>query len=225
MGFSLRRFLLASLSRQDVGIGQLDWKYLRFSYSQYGEDIIAGALLNKPTGFYVDVGAYHPIVISNTYLFYRQGWRGICIDANPGALELFKQKRPRDILVHSAVSEQEGVAQFNITAAGPTAHLEGAGFSGVASEKLARTINVQKRRLENILRENLPPGQSIDFLSVDCEGHDLEVLRSNDWQKYRPQVIAVEDFHEDSSSDICNFLAPLGYRHVLRTGVTRIFSR
>lgn len=225
MGFSLRRYLLATLSRREVDIGQMDWRYLRFSYAQYGEDIIADALLDKTQGFYVDVGAYDPVVISNTYLFYRKGWRGIAIDANPEAVKLFRKKRPRDIVVQCAVADEEGTAAFNVTIAGPTAHLEGSGIEGVGAEKLRRTVTVERRRLASILKEHLPAGQEVDFLSVDCEGHDLSVLRSNDWEKHRPRVIAVEDFQKDAQSEICRFLFPLDYRLVLTAGVTKIFAR
>jgi FkbM family methyltransferase len=225
MGFSIRRYLLAVLSHRELGIGQMDWKYLRFSHAQYGEDIIIEALLAKPQGFYVDVGAYDPVVISNTYLFYRKGWRGIAIDANPEVVKLFKRKRPRDIVLHCAVAEEEGAAIFHITKAGPTAHLGGAGIEGSSADKLSRTVSVNRRRLDSILKEHLLPSQEIDFMSVDCEGLDLSVLRSNDWQKHRPRVLAVEDFRPESESEICRFLFPLGYRLVLTAGVTRIFSR
>jgi FkbM family methyltransferase len=224
VGFSIRRFLLAALSQKEAGISQLDWKYLRFSYAQYGEDLIAEALLPQSQGFYVDVGAFHPVTLSNTYLFYRKGWNGIAVEANPEMARLFKKKRPRDIVVGCAVDEAEGTAAFDITDSGPTAHLRGSGVEAVKGEKPRRSVQVQRRRLDSILEEHLPKGRNIDFLSVDCEGHDLNVLRSNDWNKYRPRVLAVEDWETETESRICKLVFQAGYRLVIKTGVTRIFA-
>src|SRR5262245_49332338 len=127
MGFSLRRYLLSTLSQREAGVGQYDWKRLRFTYAQYGEDIIAETLLPEPQGFYVEVGAIHPVQISNTYLFYRKGWRGIAVDPNPSVARLFAKRRPRDIMVQCAIGEQEGSATFDILDAGESNHLRGAG--------------------------------------------------------------------------------------------------
>ena len=67
-------------------------------YSQNGEDLILNRFLeNKKNGFYIDIGAHHPIRFSNTYLFYKKGWRGINIDAMPGSMDLFNKIRSRDI--------------------------------------------------------------------------------------------------------------------------------
>src|SRR5881227_1483366 len=123
MGFSLRRYLLSVLSRREAGVGQSDWKLLRFTYSQFGEDVIAEALLPEPNGFYVEVGAFHPIQISNTYRFYRKGWRGIAIDPKPGVAKLFRRHRPGDIMVECAVSEEEGSGLFDLMESGESDHL------------------------------------------------------------------------------------------------------
>jgi hypothetical protein len=77
MGFSIRRYVLAALSRRECAMTQSDWKWLRFTHAQPGEDIIAEALLPETRGPQVEVGAFHPVSISNTYVPYRRGWRGI----------------------------------------------------------------------------------------------------------------------------------------------------
>ena len=223
MGFSLRRYLLAVLSRREAGVGQSDWKRLRFTYAQHGEDIIAEALLPEARGFYVEVGAFHPVQISNTYLFYRKGWRGIAIDPNPAVPELFHRTRPRDLVVECAVGEDEGVRILDMTKAGESHHLRGAGVASQASQQPVCSIRVDCRRLESILKDHLPAGQTIDFLSIDAEGHDLSVLRSNDWQKYRPRLIAVEDFASEVESPICKTLSEEDYKLVFTSHVTRFF--
>lgn len=224
MGFSLRRCLLAVLSRAECGVTQSEWKRLRFSYAQHGEDIVAEALLPQDTGFYVEVGAFHPVSISNTYLFYRKGWRGIVIDPSPDTAALFRRRRPGDLFLPCAVSDVENVRRFDLMPAGETSHLEGSGaFTGSAKPAL-RSIQVACRRLASILNESLPPGKPIDFLSVDTEGHDLNVLKSNDWNKYRPRVIAVEDFQTAAESPVCRFLAEHGYVPAITARITRFFA-
>ena len=223
MGFSLRRWVLATLSRRDLGVDQVDWKYVRFSYSQFGEDVVVASLLEAPTGFYVDVGAFHPVQISNTYLLYRRGWRGLVIDADPDFVPRFRRRRPRDFPVHAAVAEQSQERRFVITPAGVSSHLQDLARPET-KDRSTRIITLQTRTLRSLLDEHLPAGQAIDFLNVDCEHADLEVLRSNDWGRYRPRVIAVEDHQAASASDICRLLTGQHYEPVVTLGVTRIFT-
>ncbi len=225
MGFSFRRYLLSVLSRREAGVRQYDWKFLRFSYAQLGEDLIVEALLPEARGFYVDVGAFHPVQLSNTYLFYRKGWRGIAVDASPRAGAEFRRWRPRDVMVECAVGEREEAVDFNYMDAEPTAHVAGAGVTVATDTRSGKTLRVPCRRLDSILKEHLPTGQTIDFVSVDCEGGDLSVLRSNDWERYQPRVVAVEDWQKESASEICRFLGAHGYKLIITSSVTRIFAR
>ena len=223
MGFSVRRYLLSVLSRREAGVTQSEWKRLRFTYAQHGEDIIAESLLPEPQGFYVEVGAFHPVSISNTYLFYRKGWRGIVVDPVPSVAGLFKQRRPEDIMLECAVSLEEGDRHFDIMPAGETNRLSGAGAASEAASKPLRRIQVKCRKLVSLLNEHLPHGKKIDFLTIDAEGHDLNVLQSNDWQQYRPRLVAVEDFLPAAQSPICHFLSQQGYQTVFTSKITRFF--
>ena len=164
-------------------------------YSQEGEDVLLGRIFgDQSTGFYVDVGAHHPKRFSNTYSFYKRGWRGINIDALPGSMKVFQKLRPRDINLEIAISEKEQILtyyMFNEPALN--------GFSKTISTKrqteeyqIVNTIDVSSFPLSKILNEHLPFEQKIDFLSVDVEGLDLQVLESNDWDKYRPKVVLAE---------------------------------
>src|SRR5262249_8232028 len=79
--------------------------WMRQSYSQEGEDLILDRILDsKRTGFYIDVGCHHPFRFSNSYLFYRRGWQGICVDPLPEAKSSFRRYRPRDTFVETAVA-------------------------------------------------------------------------------------------------------------------------
>jgi FkbM family methyltransferase len=222
MGFSLKRWILSTLTRREIGVSQLDWKYLKISYSQFGEDLILSSLLTSPTGLYVDVGAYHPVQISNTYLLYRRGWRGLVIDANPEVFASFRQRRPRDLLVHAAVGDRTGEASFEVHWAGPSSRLAPDPDVRVDA-KVKKLVRVPLRTLAAILDEHLPPSHDIDYLNVDCEGADLGVLRSNNWKKYRPKVITVEDLLPRGSSEICRLLRDHGYEIFAETGITRLF--
>jgi len=88
---------------------------LPHAFSQEGEDLILGRVFEgKSDGFYVDVGAHHPTLYSNTYYFYLRGWRGINIDAMPGSMTAFKAGRPRDINLEIAVAENPGKLTYHI---------------------------------------------------------------------------------------------------------------
>jgi len=166
-------------------------------------------------------------MLSNTYLFYRKGRSGIVIDAKPWTTSQFTKRRPRDIVVECAVGEKEGVVTFELMdseGVGETDRVAGMGVPGESDRKPDHTIQVECKRHSAILAQCLPPRQSIDFLTVDCEGNDLGVLRSNDWNRYRPRVVAVEDWDQESVSPICCYLSDQGYSLVITSKNTRLFS-
>jgi hypothetical protein len=189
------------------------------SWSQEGEDMILHRIFyGKKNGFYVDIGAHHPKRFSNTYFFYRHGWRGINIDAMPGSMKLFNKWRPKDINLEIGVAEETGILNyyvFNETALNS--------FSKEVSEQrdlvesnyyIKEVIQVKVAPLSEILdRYNVP--NNIDFFSIDVEGYDLSVIKSNDWSKYRPTIVLVEildsSMHKIEQSDIGRFMSEIGY--------------
>lgn len=194
-------------------------------YSQFGEDgVLFGYFRSREyamsrnldsigTGFFVDIGAHHPYMISNTWFFYQRGWRGINVEPTPGAIEEFCRHRPNDINLALAVSDQNGTAELISYGRDVKNTLESPEVDRFRKHEV---VSVQTRTLEAILDEHLPEGTAIDFLSVDVEGHDLVVLRSNNWSKYRPEIVVVED-HAGSIEDVLHrdvyrTMASLGYR-------------
>src|SRR5579862_3729934 len=144
------------------------------SYSQQGEDLILRVLFTDvDSGFYVDVGAFEPMRFSNTYYFYKRGWRGINIDATPGAVAAFRKHRPRDINIEAAVAGDSGEAtlylfdeqEVNTLSPGNVEREAHQAGRAVVSRTTVRT-----RTLGEILDTHLPAGQEVDFLSVDVEG-------------------------------------------------------
>ncbi len=160
----------------------------------------------KSSGFYVDVGAHHPARFSNTYFFYKRGWCGINIEPNPSVSDLFRSVRERDIHIELGVSDSAGeVTYYQFDEPALNTFDSESAKSSLAKQQyhLKTTCRVAVERLDRILDSYLPLGTSIDFLSIDAEGLDLAVLRSNDWRRYRPKCVLVEVL-KSSLEDVMN---------------------
>jgi len=211
---------------------QLD-SYATLSYSQEGEDLILKRIFEgQKTGFYVDVGAHHPKRFSNTYLFYKMGWRGINIDAMPGSMNAFKEMRPTDINIEFPVSDKEEILTFyifNEPALNTFSYEQAKKKDGYKNFKIERKVRLTTRRLDQILIQNLPANSQIDFISIDVEGFDLNVLKSNDWTQYSPKVILIESFSDDLQdvmrSEIFQFLKGKGYSIFAKSFNTLFFIK
>lgn len=201
------------------------------SYSQEGEDIILKKLLgDKPNGFYVDVGAHHPQRLSNTYLFYKRGWRGINIDAAPGSMEPFRRLRPRDINLEVAVAATPRVLTYYMFNDPALNTFDGllARSRESAAFRIVECRQMVTRTLAELLSEHMPPSTPIDFMTIDVEGFDLEVLMSNDWNRFAPAFVAVEisgqSYWQVRESPVYKYLDSLGYELVAKTENTCIFK-
>ncbi len=180
-------------------------------------------------GFYVDVGAHHPHRFSNTHIFYQRGWSGINIEPNPDAIGAFKRARPRDTNLQAGISNcAENLTYYLFDEPALNTFDEDV-VSRLASTryKLVKSIEISVERLDSILKRYLPANQVIDFLSIDVEGLDFAVLRSNDWQLFRPKCVLVEAHRmslEDAlHSDIFLFMKEQGYELFAKTFNTLIF--
>jgi len=166
------------------------------SYSQEGEELILSRIFaGRRNGFYVDVGAHHPRRFSNTFSFYRAGWRGINIEPSPSAIAAFQRERKRDINLQVGVAEQPGTLRYHLFDEPALNTFDAALVKWRLANtpyRLIGTRDVPVERLDSLLRRHLPPGQAIDFMSVDVEGLDLQVLRSNDWEAFRPTCVLAE---------------------------------
>jgi len=207
-----------------------DW-FGKRSYAQSGEDIIADIELGKKKkGIYIDVGAFHPKLFSNTYLFYKRGWSGVVIEPRPEAREDFLKVRPRDKFVGLGVGAKKDVLEymeFDESAANTFSKTQAEKNTKEAGRKLLRRINVAVMPLRDILASCGMEGAVIDLMSVDVEGMDEEVLRSNDWEKFRPKLIICEDlefeFQKPQSSGVVKYLLGLDYALVAKTPYSLIF--
>lgn len=167
---------------------------LQDSHTPTSEDILIDKLLgHKKKGFYVDIGACDPNRFSNTKKFYDKGWRGINIEPNTTGIEKFNRKRPRDINLNIGISdknctlnffkfEPESLSTFSRKVA---QRRQNYGY------KLIETTPVKVYKLSEVLAK-YHKGGPIDFFSIDTEGFEYQILKSNDWKKFKPTVICLE---------------------------------
>lgn len=200
-------------------------QFPQISYSRSGEDLIIAELLgNKMSGFYIDVGAYHPKNYSNTYKFYLNGWTGINIDANDEIINVFDKRRPKDINICAGVALQEEEKIFYKFKEDLSMSSFSESFTNNALSKSNLTLSekrkIKTRTLKNILDQCEIPKAKIDFMSIDVEGLDLEVLKSNDWQKYRPKAVIIEldtSLENVAKNEAYKYLVDLNYAPVAFT--------
>ncbi len=210
-------------------------KYLRGSYSQKGEDLVIEKIFGKKkSGFYIDVGAHNASVFNNTKRLYDMGWRGINIEPNPLLLKKITSLRKGDINLNIGVGKTPGSAVFY--------ELDPDSLSTFSKKekdmkiklgyRLKKKHKIKVFRLENIINKYVKT--KVDFISIDTEGLDLEVLQSNNWIKYKPFVICVEtgDFNSiilgeksKKKKTIDSYLEKHGYEDVYSNGLNSIYKK
>lgn len=218
--YGLRRFFYFAF----LEIKRKIWlEWIHNSYSQQGEDLIIDKLLGfKKKGFYVDIGAYDPNRISNTKRFYLHGWRGINIEPNKKNFLKFKRARKRDINLNIGVGGSDKKITFysflpdtlSTFSQKETKKYQLLGY------KLVKKTRIPVRKLKTIL-ERYCSHAKIDFFSIDTEGYEEEVLRSNDWKKFRPELICIES---NSQIKIEQYLNRVGYNKVFQNDINTIYE-
>ena len=166
-------------------------------YSQFGEDKILYEIISKKLkkGFYVDVGCFHPKKYSNTYMLYKRGWRGVNIDMEKDKIETFDIARPNDFNFLGAVSDKiEKAKIFRNQKFGVSSTLN---KNMINKENIIDESVIETCTLDYIL--NLSPfkNKEIDLLNIDTEGNDLKVLKSLNFNIYKPKIIIIETHLKD----------------------------
>lgn len=229
----ISKISLSSSSRRE---SRKKMRYFRpnLSYSQEGEDLVLKRLFEgRKDGFYVDIGAHHPYRFSNTALFYENGWRGINIDPNPGTAIHFDRYRPRDVNLELAInntSEPLDFYIFNEPALNTFDSEAAAEHISSSKWELVHKISVQQKTLSEVLDRHLPQGVKIDFMTIDVEGIGYDVLTSNDWNKYLPDVVLIEVWGDQTLKSLLSmpeseFLSSYGYQLIAKTVNTAFFQR
>jgi FkbM family methyltransferase len=197
--------------------------YATKTYSQEGEDLILQKIFfGKDKGFYIDVGAHHPKRFSNTYSFYKKGWRGINIEARPGSKTLFDKYRPRDINLEKAISSERMRLKYFMYNDPALNSFSTPNLSNLVQSKrykVIKEINIETERLDEVLKLVISNNQVIDFMSIDVEGLDYDVLMSNNWQIFKPNIVLIEDAEYDfkHGSKIAEFLELNNYKIFAKT--------
>lgn len=189
------------------------------SYAQEGEDIVLKRIFSgQSTGFYVDVGAHHPMRFSNTYSFYKLGWSGINIEPNPNSFNLFTKYRSRDINLNYGIAKNKGNLEYYMFDEPALNTFDAEVLNNRKTNthyKHTKTIHIDVMPLADMLQQHIPNGIKVDFLSIDVEGLDLEVLISNDWQRYRPNWVLVEQLNlkdiEHLDFETHHYMKSVGY--------------
>lgn len=167
------------------------------SFAQYNEDLILRSLLfDVKKGFYIDIGANHPQADSVTKLFYDKGWNGINIEPIASLYNQLVQQRPKDINLAIGVGQKKSKQIFREY----TDILGHSTFDKSQKEiDIHKNINhvdyeVEINTLQNIIKK-YANNKKIDFLKIDVEGYEYEVIVGNDWNKFRPKVLCIESNH------------------------------
>jgi FkbM family methyltransferase len=203
----------------------------RNSYSQWGEDLIIDKFFqNKKNGFYLDVGGYHPYTFNNTLLLHRKGWRGINVDINPTSIDLFNIARPNDVNICSTIDEKK--RNFKMYFDGPFSSVNTLNeeFYNSAKKryfKNTKFLSVKSKTIDEVIKIS-KVDQYIDFINIDVEGSDFEILKQIDLQKYQVKLLAVETHNVDGSkvkdfNQISEFLNKNNFLIYESVGPTSIF--
>ncbi len=205
------------------------FQYIKYRFisrklsSNWGVDLIVKDILkNKKKGIYIDIGCHHPLINNNTNILYSNGWKGINVDLDFNSIDMFNYFRPTDYNVMTAVSDKKGISKLyffhNRAAKNTITKQRGRGA------KYIKKINVNN--LNNIIGNCNFNIKTIDFISIDVEGNELNVLKGLNFNKYKPQVIVVEyikpkikEFYHHNikdivKSDIYKFMIKKKYRLV-----------
>jgi FkbM family methyltransferase len=210
-----------------LNLGQLNARIRPFkSFAQTGEDAILRHWLPEKKGFYLEVGSGKPIADSNTYFLYKRGWSGICVDPIFENSRLHKLFRRRDTHLQILVGEMAQIRNFW--------EFNSYGFSTANEEVANKLIEAKKVELlhksqikETPLSEIVPLITPVEpsLLSIDVEGFEMAVLKSNNWERFSPRLICIEEWElaVTAPSEIGIYLQGVGYIWKGWTGLTSFY--
>jgi len=198
-------------------------KQYQASYSQCGEDLICSYIfkqlnIKKPT--YLDIGAFHPTNKSNTYLFYKNKSNGVCVEPDKSLADYFKKKRPRDLCLNVGVSptgkfEEKNFYTMSAKALNTFSEDEARKYEAFGTHRIEKINKVKIIPINDIIKSNF--NECPNFISIDVEGLDFDVLKNLDIQKYRPEIFCIEtiNYSEDNTerkdARISKYMVDNGY--------------
>ena len=191
----LKARYLYSLNLNPFKLIYFIFQFLKFKFkpriinANWGLDVVIKDIFkNKKKGIYIDVGCHHPLINNNTYLLYKNGWRGINVDLDFSSIDMFNYFRPDDCNKLKAVSNIKGFTKFYFFHnRAPKNTISKKSSKGA---KLIKSIETDT--LDNIIKKSKFLIKKIDFLSIDVEGNELNVLKGLNFKKYKPKVVVLE---------------------------------
>ena len=201
---------------------------MELSYAQNLEDYhLSLAFAGQSRGIYIDVGAGHPIADNVSFWFYERGWRGIVVEPQPELAALYAQLRPRDLAIRSLVGRVSGEIDFHVV---ERLHGLSTTVESLAQKASAFGVGYQTVRMPVTTLAELCESHdlgAIDFLKIDVEGAEGDVLFGGDWKRFRPKVIVAEAVTPLASEPAWQewepFLIAQGYRFVLFDTLNRFY--
>lgn len=202
----------------------------RLSYGQRFEDLhlLRGFGEGTAPGFYIDIGAGHPVVDNVSFAFYLRGWSGIAVEPNPALARMTRAVRPRDIVVQALAGAASGTAtyylidEFHGLSTMIERHARGA---HTEFGKSSTEIPLPVIPLAELCAAHAPA--SIDFLKIDVEGAEADVLRGADFSRFRPKVVLVEALAPFTLAPAWDAFEPLltrhGYRYAFFDSLNRYY--
>ena len=184
------------------------------SYSGGAQDLIINYFFrNKKKGVYIDVGCYHPYNGNNTMLLYNRGWSGINIDLDSHTIDFFDYVRKRDENINIAISEQEGEKNLYFF------HNRSAinSLSEIRKNNAKEIRKIQTKTLNSVIKNSKFKNEKINLLSIDVEGHEIELFKGFDIRRWRPKLVLLED--HVTTQDKHRFMINNDYQFLLRTGL------
>ncbi|MHB8130372.1 MAG: FkbM family methyltransferase [Mobilitalea sp.] len=194
-------------------------------YSQFDEDRILFNLFQRKTyGVCVEVGANNGVDDSTSLFFEKIGWKCILVEPNPHLCREIRGIR-NALLYECAASNRSGIRTLHVVEGAVRSH----GLSTISTNKedhdiiknsgfISRPVQVHTMTLNEILTESKIIGD-IDFISIDVEGHEHEVIQGLSLERWKPTILLIEDNSNFENDYVCNYLKKYGYARFLRTGV------
>lgn len=196
------------------------------SYAQNMEDVVLARLFSgQSNGFYIDVGGGHAVADNVSFHAYENGWHGIVVEPQAHLCPLYSAVRPRDHLVNALCGRAEGTLElfeatrFHGLSTASAAHANAAEKAGVEGRRVSKPVTTLAALCETYARE------TIDFLKIDVEGHEAEVIAGGSWSRFRPRVVLAEAIEPLSMEDASHRFEPLlinaGYRFAFFDNLNR----
>jgi len=228
-------FLNKIFSRKKKSKNNPDHISGKISYSQSGEDLIVDFILNAmgiTNPVYLDIGASDPLILNNTYYFYKNNCNGVCIEANPALVNFYSCLRPKDIVLNLGVSgNTSGVVPFYVMNQNTLSTFSKEEMERLVAFESGIVLTTEKIELVKIsdVLKNYFPQRLLDFVSIDVEGLDLEIVENFDFNFVKPSVFCIETLeykaigHQRKNKAIIESMGERGYMLYADTYINSIF--